>query len=80
MDENQRDDAAPPQDTLTTRQGHPVSDNQNLRMVGNRGPATANSRRPPPPPRGRLDTQAVLPPSSGSATRCAREHAVGAVQ
>jgi catalase len=27
-------------DTLTTRQGHPVSDNQNLRTVGNRGPAT----------------------------------------
>ncbi len=27
-------------DTLTTRQGHPVTDNQNLRTVGNRGPAT----------------------------------------
>lgn len=26
--------------TLTTRQGHPVPDNQNLRTVGNRGPAT----------------------------------------
>jgi len=26
--------------TLTTRQGHPVSNNQNLRTVGNRGPAT----------------------------------------
>ncbi len=26
--------------TLTTRQGHPVYDNQNLRTVGNRGPAT----------------------------------------
>lgn len=25
---------------LTTRQGHPVSDNQNMRTVGNRGPAT----------------------------------------
>jgi catalase len=25
---------------LTTRQGHPVYDNQNLRTVGNRGPAT----------------------------------------
>jgi catalase len=25
---------------LTTRQGHPVPDNQNLRTVGNRGPAT----------------------------------------
>lgn len=27
-------------DILTTRQGHPVSDNQNLRTVGSRGPAT----------------------------------------
>lgn len=27
-------------DTLTTRQGHPVYDNQNIRTVGNRGPAT----------------------------------------
>jgi catalase len=26
--------------TLTTRQGHPVSDNQNLRTVGSRGPVT----------------------------------------
>ena len=26
--------------TLTTRQGHPVHDNQNLRTVGSRGPAT----------------------------------------
>ncbi|MBI0447082.1 catalase [Deinococcus sp. DB0503] len=26
--------------TLTTRQGHPVTNNQNLRTVGNRGPAT----------------------------------------
>src|SRR5690625_870692 len=26
-------------DTLTTRQGHPVTDNQNIRTVGNRGPA-----------------------------------------
>lgn len=26
--------------TLTTRQGHPVTDNQNMRTVGNRGPAT----------------------------------------
>ena len=25
---------------LTTRQGHPVTDNQNLRTVGNRGPVT----------------------------------------
>ncbi len=27
-------------DTLTTRQGHPVYDSQNLRTIGNRGPAT----------------------------------------
>ena len=27
-------------DTLTTRQGHPITDNQSLRTVGNRGPAT----------------------------------------
>jgi catalase len=26
--------------TLTTRQGHPVTDNQNLRTIGSRGPAT----------------------------------------
>jgi catalase len=29
-----------PTSTLTTRQGHPVHDNQNLRTVGNRGPTT----------------------------------------
>src|SRR5690625_1139025 len=27
-------------DTLTNRQGHPVTNNQDLRTVGNRGPAT----------------------------------------
>jgi len=27
-------------DSLTNRQGHPVTDNQNIRTVGNRGPAT----------------------------------------
>lgn len=27
-------------DILTTRQGHPIYDNQNLRTIGNRGPAT----------------------------------------
>lgn len=27
-------------ETLTTRQGHPVKDNQNIRTIGNRGPAT----------------------------------------
>ena len=35
-----KDDAALPGQTLTTRQGHPVSDNQNTRTVGNRGPTT----------------------------------------
>ncbi len=29
-----------PEDTLTNRQGHPVTDNQNMRTVGNRGPTT----------------------------------------
>ncbi|KIL51886.1 catalase [Jeotgalibacillus soli] len=28
------------EDTLTNRQGHPVTDNQNIRTVGNRGPGT----------------------------------------
>lgn len=28
------------EDTLTNRQGHPVTDNQNMRTVGNRGPTT----------------------------------------
>jgi catalase len=28
------------EDTLTNRQGHPISDNQNVRTVGNRGPIT----------------------------------------
>jgi len=27
-------------DSLTNRQGHPVTDNQNIRTVGNRGPST----------------------------------------
>lgn len=34
--------------TLTTRQGHPVSDNQSLRSVGERGPATLGNYRPSP--------------------------------
>ena len=29
-----------PAQTLTTRQGHPISDNQNTRTVGSRGPTT----------------------------------------
>ncbi|WP_282242241.1 catalase [Psychrobacillus sp. NEAU-3TGS] len=28
------------EDTLTNRQGHPITNNQNMRTVGNRGPAT----------------------------------------
>ena len=28
-----------PINNLTTRQGHPVTDNQNMRTVGDRGPA-----------------------------------------
>ncbi|UYB37597.1 catalase [Arthrobacter koreensis] len=34
------DEQYSPQEHLTTRQGHPVSDNQNTRTVGSRGPAT----------------------------------------
>ncbi len=26
--------------TLTDRQGHPISDNQNIRTIGDRGPST----------------------------------------
>ena len=33
-------DANPAPDILTTRQGHPVTDNQNVRTVGSRGPTT----------------------------------------
>jgi catalase len=33
-------EANSPAPTLTTRQGHPVSNNQNMRTVGDRGPAT----------------------------------------
>ena len=44
MKENQDKQALNNQDvereTLTTRQGHPVSDNQNIRTIGDRGPAT----------------------------------------
>ncbi|MCM3388556.1 catalase [Ureibacillus chungkukjangi] len=35
FDTNYEDDA-----TLTNRQGHPITNNQNIRTVGNRGPAT----------------------------------------
>ncbi len=37
---NGRGNGKEPSDILTTRQGHPVTDNQNMRTVGNRGPAT----------------------------------------
>ena len=37
---NGKDQTPAPGQTLTTRQGHPVSDNQNSRTVGNRGPTT----------------------------------------
>jgi catalase len=30
----------PKSSTLTNRQGHPISDNQNIRTIGNRGPST----------------------------------------
>jgi catalase len=37
---NEQNAAGGASDILTTRQGHPVSDNQSTRTVGNRGPAT----------------------------------------
>lgn len=36
----EQSDAGAGSNILTTRQGHPVYDNQNIRTVGNRGPAT----------------------------------------
>lgn len=39
-DSNAAGQHADERETLTTRQGHPVLDNQNIRTVGNRGPAT----------------------------------------
>src|SRR6478609_6587080 len=38
--EDQRYAAGENEQTLTTRQGHPIRDNQNMRTVGDRGPAT----------------------------------------
>lgn len=38
--EDKRYAAGENEQTLTTRQGHPIRDNQNSRTVGNRGPAT----------------------------------------
>jgi len=40
VEQNVGNDAHPQSDVLTTRQGHPVYDNQNLRTVGSRGPTT----------------------------------------
>lgn len=39
-DENSSDKQSIKRKTLTTRQGRPVTDNQNIRTIGNRGPAT----------------------------------------
>ncbi len=38
--DNNENDQKKASDILTTRQGHPVTDNQNVRTIGNRGPAT----------------------------------------
>lgn len=38
MTDNHKDDVQ--REALTTRQGRPVTDNQNMRTIGNRGPAT----------------------------------------
>lgn len=38
--ENEQTGTGEGSDTLTNRQGHPVTDNQNIRTVGNRGPST----------------------------------------
>src|SRR5690625_5034567 len=40
MNNNQELGNKEDKDTLTNRQGHPVTNNQDLRTVGNRGPAT----------------------------------------
>lgn len=42
MDKNQKHEPnnIENEDTLTNRQGHPITNNQNIRTVGNRGPAT----------------------------------------
>ncbi len=39
-DMNNKKERDQDRETLTTRQGHPVPDNQNIRTIGNRGPAT----------------------------------------
>ncbi|UGB37688.1 catalase [Frateuria soli] len=39
-DQPERPESGSPEDTLTTRQGHPVHNNQAMRTVGQRGPAT----------------------------------------
>lgn len=40
QDKNSLEEQDVKRETLTTRQGHPVKDNQNIRTIGNRGPAT----------------------------------------
>lgn len=40
MEEQERTGTGESADSLTNRQGHPVTDNQNIRTVGNRGPST----------------------------------------
>ncbi|VDH00431.1 Catalase [Lysinibacillus sphaericus] len=39
-DKNKQNMKEMKRETLTTRQGHPVKDNQNIRTIGDRGPAT----------------------------------------
>ncbi|WP_251639895.1 catalase [Sporosarcina sp. NCCP-2716] len=39
LDENKKNQEEVERETLTTRQGHPVKDNQNIRTIGDRGPA-----------------------------------------
>lgn len=39
-DETKKTGTGETEETLTTRQGHPITDNQNIRTVGNRGPST----------------------------------------
>ncbi len=40
MKDNQNDSSKQKNGTLTNRQGHPVTNNQSIRTVGNRGPTT----------------------------------------
>ncbi|MBP2002008.1 catalase [Paenibacillus shirakamiensis] len=40
MTDDKKNPEEPDHQTLTTRQGHPITDNQNIRTVGSRGPST----------------------------------------